>query len=67
MNLEKDHYYHLVPESENRGDITGEEKNDERIIGSQSVITNTLANINNYALAGAILASTISILLGYGE
>lgn len=60
QELDKHHiYYHPLPDSDlhnERGAETPKHKPEQRS-----------RRFNRYALAGAVLASTNSILLGYGE
>ncbi|CAJ2636832.1 unnamed protein product [Trifolium pratense] len=62
-----DYYYHPLPGSDSRIDQCSNNNNNGEINegGASSHKQNNVHHINKYALAGAILASTNSILLGY--
>ena len=76
------HYYYPLPGSDSsaaKADLNNEQKEGtwaqeaaegssyEGNISENGVSYKSKAHLNKYALAGAILASTNSILLGYGE
>lgn len=78
----KDHYYYPLPGSDSssaKADLNNEEKegtwaqeaaeasSQEHNISEDYGSYQGKVHLNKYALAGAILASTNSILLGYGE
>ncbi|KAG6658468.1 probable polyol transporter 6 [Carya illinoinensis] len=76
MEPEKHHDYHLLPDSESALPVRNDLKNGRRregVTGSEShksklpegTPVHRKAYLNKFALAGAILASTNSILLGY--
>jgi len=54
----QNYYYHPLPGSNSNVDHNNNEENCHK---------NKVYHLNKYALAGAILASTNSILLGYGK
>ena len=75
QELDKQHiHYHLLPDSDLHNERSERKWRKEVIISEtpkhkseQEVAGHRRGRFNKYALAGAILASTNSILLGYGE
>lgn len=68
MEQNMDHDYHPLPGSDSPADAKGEASfHNHNIADDDHVSYQSKPNLNKYALAGAILASTNSILLGYGE
>jgi hypothetical protein len=67
MNKE-DYYYDPLPGSDSRSDqCNNNNDNGENNSEEEYQKNNIVHHLNKYALAGAILASTNSILLGYGK
>ncbi|KAK6236326.1 Major facilitator [Theobroma cacao] len=72
QELDKQHHYHLLPDSDLQNDRTGR-KWQKEVTKSETPKNKSQPDVsgrrrgrfNKYALAGAILASTNSILLGY--
>lgn len=82
LESDKVGYYHPLPDSESSSTSETDLKNEKRNKiwhedaaeggsqeheGPQGVSAHRKTHINKYALGGAILASTNSVLLGYGE
>ena len=75
QDLDKQHYYHPLPDSRLQNERS-ERKWRKKVIKSetpkhksdqQEGAGHRRGHFNKYALAAAILASTNSVLLGYGE
>lgn len=73
---EKRHDYHLIPDSGSALPVETDLKNERRRREGalhhkddvpEDIPLHRKAYLNKYALAGAVLASTNSILLGYGK
>lgn len=65
----ENNYYHPLPGSDSKSNSSNEE-NEETLshdVAESSSHKHNGIHINKYALAAAILASTNSILLGYGK
>lgn len=64
LNKQQNYSYHPLPCSDSNVDQINNENN---ISAEEDCHKNKVYHLNKYALAGAILASTNSILLGYGK